>query len=576
MAEFELYVALLAMAVPSLFLAVGLWAWQRAGERTLGFLSVAAGVAIACGVLATSETQPALAIGIGLAYLPPVLIGHLVMVFPSGSYEARYQRWLVQLGYFDALVLAVPFVLMFNFQSGCTSCEPNPFGDPASPGMLEAVALLRLLLAAVMTTGLAIALTQRWMSATPSKRSRLAPVLGAGGTVLGAYALAFVGLAAGGTSDQLEFVMGVITILAGLIPISLFVGLRRSKFARELAVADLSSKLIARREGQTELRELLAELLGDPTVEVVYWLHKENKYVTEKGLAFEEPSESGTCVVHPINDLSSRVGAIVYESVAGDRSDLLSATEYDIAAAMRDSRLAAELRAHVVELSQSRLRLLESADEKRRRIERDLHDGAQQGLISIALELTLTANDPEIDERSRVALVRSAAALGTMTEELRELARGVHPAILSDGGLDGAIKSLAARCPIPTKVRGSSGGTLPRSVESAAYFVVAESLTNIARSSGAKNVDISVTRAAAQIVLTIRDDGIGGADPSKGSGLHGLADRVAAVGGEFMLDSPSGEGTRVIVELPVQSEPAHESDDMAEQSMNSPFSNEAL
>lgn len=201
---------------------------------------------------------------------------------------------------------------------------------------------------------------------------------------------------------------------------------------------------------------------------------------------------------------------------------------------------------------------------------------AQQRLISIALELTLTANDPEIDERSRAALVRSAAARGTMTEELRELARGVHPAILSDGGLDGAIKSLAARCPIPTKIRGASRGNLSRSIEAAAYFVVAESLTNIARSSDAERVDISVTRSAAQIELSIRDDGVGGADPSKGSGLNGLADRVAAAGGEFALESPEGEGTRVTVELPVQSEPPEESERVAQQVSDSPFTNGAL
>lgn len=563
MADLVLSIAFLAAIVSSTFLAAGAWAWLRQEERTLGLLSIAAGLAIACGALATAQMQPALVVGIGLAYLPPVLIGHLMLVFPSGSLEGTYQRRLVLLGYVDALVLAVPFVLMFDFQTVCASCEPNPFGTPSSQAALEVVTLLRLLVAAVMTTGLAIALTHSWAAAAPSKRHQLAPVLGAGGMALAAYAVAFIGLAADGSSAQFSLAMVVTTLLSGLIPIALLVGLRRGRFARELAVADLSSKLAARRAGQSELRELLAELLGDPSVEIVYWLHKNNRYVSEQGRLFEETTGASGLIVHPIHDSNLRVGAIVYESVGGDQSELLDSAEYDIAAAMRDSRLEAELRDDVVELSQSRLRLLESADEKRRRIERDLHDGAQQGLISVALELTLTANDPEIDERSRAVLLRSATALSTMTEELRELARGVHPAILTDGGLDGAIKSLAARCPIPTKIRGSSGGSLPRSVESAAYFVVAESLTNIARNSGATSVDIAVTRSATHIEISIRDDGVGAADPSKGSGLNGLADRVAAVGGEFALESPAGEGTRVTVEFPVHAESPAELGDMA-------------
>ncbi len=343
----------------------------------------------------------------------------------------------------------------------------------------------------------------------------------------------------------------VTTVIVAVIPIAIHIGLRQRGFARGLALKKLSSRASCETASQAELRELLAKLLGDPSVEIVYWLQEKNRFVTECGQEFDAAAEARNRVVHPIDDLNECVGAVVYSSNANDRSDLLGAAECDIGPAMRDSRLEAELRAEIAEISSSRLRLLASADEKQRRIERDLHDGAQQGLVSIALDLALTANDPAIDERSRAALVRSAAALTTITEELRELARGVHPAILSDGGLDGAIKSLADRCPIPTKIRGSCDENLPRAVESAAYFVVAEALTNIARGSHAANVEISVTIADSKLALIVSDDGCGGADPSKGTGLHGLADRVDAVGGKFAIESPQGGGTRIFVELPV-------------------------
>lgn len=541
--------------VSSIFLVAGLWAWLRKRNRTLGFLVALTGVAIACTALSTSQNQPAFLIGVGLLYLPLALVGHLLMVFPSGQFEARYQRSLVAIGYFDALLLAVPFVLLFDFQALCPNCEPSPLGPTASPAAFELLALLRLFLAAVMTTGLAIALTQRWIAATPSTRHQMAPVIGAGGVVLAAFALAFFGFAANGPSSERELATVAIMLLAGLIPFSLCIALRQRGFDRDLALEDLSSKLAAQRADQVDLRALLAELLGDPSVEIVYWLQSKNEYVTEQGLPYEEDLVSASSTVHPIGDSNERIGAVVYSSIAADRSELLGAAEYDIGVAMRDSRIEADLRANIAEISSSRLRLLATADEKQRRIERDLHDGAQQGIVSIALDLALTANDPVIDERPRAAMLRSAALLTNLTEELRELARGIHPAILTDGGLDGAIKSLADRCPIPTKIRGSCDGSLPRSVESAAYFVVAEALTNVARSSGAEFVDISVLRTDSKITLTVRDDGRGGADPSKGTGLRGLADRVAAVGGELAITSRHGDGTSIFVELPVLREP---------------------
>jgi signal transduction histidine kinase len=214
-------------------------------------------------------------------------------------------------------------------------------------------------------------------------------------------------------------------------------------------------------------------------------------------------------------------------------------------------RLDAELRERLEELRESRARIVRAGDEERRRIERDLHDGAQQRLVSLALQLRLARSKAsgEAAELLDEALEELAAA----TAELRELARGIHPAILSDRGLDAAVRALAARAPVPVEVRGIPEERLPAAVETAAYFVVAESLTNVARYAGAEHAEVAVARANGSVVVEVHDNGCGGADPASGSGLRGLADRVAALDGRLEVDSPAGAGTTVRARIPCES-----------------------
>ena len=205
------------------------------------------------------------------------------------------------------------------------------------------------------------------------------------------------------------------------------------------------------------------------------------------------------------------------------------------------------------ELAASRARLVEAADEARRQIERDLHDGAQQRLVAAALHLTLLEHQLERDpESARAALAQAREQLEAGLGELRDLARGIHPTVLTERGLGAALAALVQRAPLPVELRAAVPDGVDMAIEAAAYFLVSEALTNVAKHAGATVVEVDVAGEAGALVVTVADDGAGGADEGKGSGLRGLADRVIAVGGRLEVTSPPGEGTRLRARLPAQ------------------------
>ena len=212
-----------------------------------------------------------------------------------------------------------------------------------------------------------------------------------------------------------------------------------------------------------------------------------------------------------------------------------------------------ELVEQVVDARSAQARIIEATDAERRRLERDLHDGAQQRLVSLSLKLAMAKAKLGDDGEARALLDEAHAESRAAVEELRDLARGIHPAILTDRGLVPALEQLAARAAVPTELRGAPGRRLPAPVEATAYFVVAAALTNVGKYAGAEQAAVEVAERDGRLVVEVRDDGRGGADPAAGSGLRGLADRVGALGGTLDVDSPAGRGTRVVAALPVSS-----------------------
>ena len=220
---------------------------------------------------------------------------------------------------------------------------------------------------------------------------------------------------------------------------------------------------------------------------------------------------------------------------------------------LENVRLDAELQDRIEELRASRARIVQASDTARRRLERDLHDGAQQRLVALALDLKLARAKLDKDPAAAAELLdASIEELAEATRELRELARGIHPALLTDRGLGPALEAIASRAPVPVEVAPVPEMRLPGPVESAAYFVVAEALTNVSKYANATHAEVTVTRSNGRVVVEVRDNGVGGADPAAGSGLSGLADRVAALDGLLDVQSPQGGGTIVRAEVPCE------------------------
>jgi signal transduction histidine kinase len=294
------------------------------------------------------------------------------------------------------------------------------------------------------------------------------------------------------------------------------------------------------------VREMLAESLGDRTVSIAYWLPDRERFVDEFGRPVALPEPGAGRAWTAVDRDGQRVAAIIHDASLDTSPELVMAAAAASSLALDNERLKADLQARVEELRLSRLRIMEAGDAARRRIERDLHDGAQQQLVSLALDLRMLKarlKDPAIDDLS--------ARLATALAELRELARGIHPAILTDRGLTPAINSLADRGTVPIKTDVEELERLPAPVEAAAYFLVAEALTNVARYAEASSARVAVRREGDELVVEVDDDGVGGVDPEAGNGLRGLDDRVAAVGGTLEIDSPIGDGTRVRARIPV-------------------------
>ena len=216
------------------------------------------------------------------------------------------------------------------------------------------------------------------------------------------------------------------------------------------------------------------------------------------------------------------------------------------------SHLDAELHAKMEELRASRARLVEASDAARRKLERDLHDGAQARLVALALMLRTARRRATGDEQLEQLLDRAIEELQTGLKELRELARGIHPAVLTERGLEPALHSLVARSPVPVTVETDADGRLPGPIESAAYFVVSEALANVAKYANATHASVHVSRSNGHVTVEVTDDGVGGADATRGSGLRGLSDRLAALEGTLSLESPAGRGTKLRAKIPVR------------------------
>jgi signal transduction histidine kinase len=343
---------------------------------------------------------------------------------------------------------------------------------------------------------------------------------------------------------------GIGLVLCALVPAAVVLVVATFEALHVVLCTIGRARLAPRVSVSGPVRELLAESLGDRTVNIAYWLPDRGVFVDESGAPVKLPEPGSGRAWTAVERDGRRVAAIVHDAALDTSMELVQAAAAASSLAIDNERLKADLRARVAELRVSRQRIVEAADDARRRIERDLHDGAQQQLLALALELRVLRSRVNGDEAA--ALVDGLAQrLEVALGELRELARGIHPALLTQSGLGPAINALAERTPIPVQTDVQVESRLPAPVESTAYFVVAEALTNVARYAHASHARVELARDGGEVVVTVADDGIGGVDVNAGSGLRGLQDRVAAVDGALQIDSPNGAGTTVCARIPI-------------------------
>ncbi len=473
---------------------------------------------------------------------------HLVVAFPSGRLSTRVERAVVAAAYLSWVVGNAIWLLFWNpVEAGCADCPRNLLLLRSDSGVTEGMELLGApidLAIVVIAFGLLI---RRWRRATDPARRAIAPVGWAAvglGLLLAAFTV-WIGVTSGDPPGGLLTWVSAVALAA--VPLAFLAGLLRTRLHRS-AVANLIVEL-GSLPPPTQIRDAIARTLGDASLELAFWLPEDGRYVDPDGHALDLEDRPGRAVTVLEHD-GKRLAALVHDPSLLDEPELVQAVGVAASLALENARLQTELRAQLAEVRASRARIVEAGDAERRRLERDIHDGAQQRLLGIRLALQLARGRLADGGASSVdeLLAEADAEVVDALAELRALARGIHPAILTDEGLPAALAALARRAPVPVELTVCPE-RLPDPVEATVYFVAAETLANVVKHADASRVTLEVMRANGRVAIEVTDDGVGKADPA-GAGLRGLRDRVEALDGRLRVDSPSGGGTRVTAAIP--------------------------
>ena len=540
----------LNLAVGWSFVGVGLAARRRRPGNRTGLLMVLLGFAWLARFLVAVDTTPAFVLGVLLGSVSLSLFVHLLVTFPTGRTAGPAQRVLVAVGYLLSAPLDAVF-LALGAQRGRGE-GPPPNGlliTPSSGGLSpEPVDIVVQAVVVAVFVSVLVSIWTRWRAAGTAARRALTPGL-VGGTVVVATLLvertAILLLLPPSVGVVFAWSAQVVLVVW---PIALLLGLLRSRLDRS-GVGRLVVELGDGPAVPARLRSVVARTLHDPTADIAYRVPGTDTYVDAAGRPADVTPCGDRAVTHLERD-GERVAVLRHDPVLAGEPDLVAAVAAGAGLAVENERLHAAVREQLEEVRASRTRLVEAADAARRRVERDLHDGAQQRLVAVGLALRLArARLASRPEELDALLVEAVEELTAALAELRELARGIYPALLTDAGLGPALASLAERAPVPVVLEGVPAQRRSEPVEQTCYFVVSEAVTNAAKHASASRVAVSVVPDGGDLRVEVADDGVGGAD-AEGSGLRGLADRVAALGGHLLVSSPARGGTRVTATLP--------------------------
>jgi signal transduction histidine kinase len=538
----------LTLVVGASLLVSGLLSWRQRPENRLGPVMVCTGFAWFASLLIEAHTDWLYTLGEAVQYLYIVGFIYILLSFPSGRLQTTLNRCLVAV----ALVLGVGFELvamLFGERRGlrCTGCPDNVIRTFANNERALRILDLQRILGGVLALTVICLVVLRWVRASRPERRAAAPVLLAGSIAL----LALIGTIVNDeTGNPFNRAPAEIFFYSfATVPLAVLVVFLQRRLARG-SVAGLVVEL-GEPTAPAGLREALARALNDPSLELAFWIPAEKRYVDGDGrpVVLPDPEHDRSSTV--VERDGQPIAALLHDPALEHDTELVQSVCAAAALALENERLHAELRAQLAELQASRARLVEATDAERRRIERDLHDGTQQRLVSIAMSLGLLESKLPEGSVEAPALVRETRdALALALEELRELTQGIHPTLLVERGLPAALDELCRRAALPVQLDLALDRRIPHQVESAAYFFASEALANAAKHSHAANVSMRASAHANTLTVEVADDGIGGAATGGGSGLRGLTDRIEALGGRMTISSPPGRGTTLRAEIP--------------------------
>jgi signal transduction histidine kinase len=508
----DVRLAVLDFVVGMVFVACGVVAWDRRPESWTGVLLATTGFGWFLGTFAASDWTGFSVFGSLFVTLHRGPLANALLAYPSGRATRSFER----------SAIAGLYVL-----SAVAVAADTPVGTLGTAGVLIGVAASRYL-----------------RSSGPERRARL--VAAAAATAFSAVlVLAAAARLSGAGAGVDRTVLWGYEFVVFLVAVALTLDLLLRRWTQAIVtglVVDLGSL-----DETTPLRRRLAAALGDPSLEIGYRLAERDAYVDDSGRVLELPDARSSRAVTIVRQNGEPLAALVHDGALGD-PQLLDAVAAASRIAVGNARLRAEVRSQLEEIEASRRRIVEAGDTQRQRLERELQEGAERRLAEVAA--LLDATDEEASAAFRGTLEETRAELERAQAELIEFARGIHPRVLTEGGLAAALADLAGRAAVPVDLVVTES-RFPAAVEAAAYFVCSEALANIGKYANASRAAIEVSRRDRAVAVSVRDDGRGGASMDAGFGLRGLVDRVEALGGRLLVDSRLGEGTVVSAELPL-------------------------
>ena len=526
------------------YVVVGIVAWWRRPSNGIGALLVLGGFVLTVSE-ANSSSIPVLAsIGLVFATAPLAVTVHLLHAFPSGRIRGRASRVTVIAAYVVAFGLQIP-LYAFNI-----AAEPLPVYLADRPDLVEIGGLIQEIAGSAVMLATIVILAGRLRRARPNQRRVLIPLFG-----YGMFAVLYIPVSSSLLSAWLELdpillAVSQIVVITG-IPIAFALAVFRGGFARTGELMELASWLGAPGDRRSDLSMALASVLGDPSLDLVFWVPERRQFVDSDGRQVELPEHGAQRSSVPIELSGEPIGAIVYDSELIADPELVRTAGNVVALGVDRERLTAALRVTEQSLRRSRERIVETADRERRRIAQDLHDGLQVQLVLLALEAQQLANELGTSDAIRIRATDLRRGIDSAAKELRTLVHAVMPSSLVERGLTMATEDLIDRLPLPSTLQIGEIGALSRPVESTAYFVVAEAVANVVKHAEASKVTVRLEETAGILTIEVSDNGRGGAAVDRGTGIRGLLDRADVLGGRLQLSSPVGQGTNLLVQLPV-------------------------